>query len=45
MAATLISIIGPPASGKTTLAESLCADLEAELVREDYAGNAFLADS
>ena len=45
MAATLISIIGPPASGKTTLAESLCAHLAAELVREDYAGNPFLADS
>jgi deoxyadenosine/deoxycytidine kinase len=45
MAATLISIIGPPASGKTTLAESLCARLGAELVREDYAGNPFLADS
>jgi deoxyguanosine kinase len=45
MAATLISIIGPPASGKTTLAESLCAQLAAEMVREDYAGNPFLADS
>ena len=45
MAATLISIIGPPASGKTTLAQSLCAHLAAELVREDYAGNPFLADS
>lgn len=45
MAAKLISIIGPPASGKTTLARTLCAQLGAELVKEDYAGNPFLADS
>jgi deoxyadenosine/deoxycytidine kinase len=41
----LVSIIGPPASGKTTLAERLAEALPAELVREDYAGNPFLADS
>jgi deoxyadenosine/deoxycytidine kinase len=45
MAAKLISIIGPPAVGKTCLAEGLAADLPAEMVREDYAGNPFLADS
>jgi len=42
MPATLISIIGPPAAGKTTLAEHLAAELPAELLREDYAGNPFL---
>jgi 2-amino-4-hydroxy-6-hydroxymethyldihydropteridine diphosphokinase len=44
-AATLISVIGPPASGKTTLAEHLAAELPGELIREDYEGNPFLADS
>ena len=41
----LISIIGPPAVGKTTLGESLAAQLPAKLIREDYAGNPFLADA
>ena len=45
MTACLISVIGPPASGKTTLAELLAADLPAELIREDYESNPFLADS
>lgn len=45
MPAKLISIIGPPAVGKTTLAEDLAADLSAGLIREDYAGNPFLAES
>ena len=45
MAAKLISIIGAPATGKTTLAEGLCRDLPAELIREDFAGNPFLATS
>ena len=45
MSAALISIIGPPAVGKTTLAELLCGDLPAELIREDYSGNPFLAQS
>ena len=45
MTAKLVSIIGPPAAGKTTLAECLSAELPAELVREDYAGNPFLSDS
>ena len=40
----LISIIGPPAVGKTTLAESLAAELQARIIYEDYAGNPFLAD-
>lgn len=45
MAAGLISIIGPPAVGKTTLAENLCQAMAAELIREDFAGNPFLAPS
>jgi len=45
LSAKLISIIGPPAVGKTTLAELLAAELPARLVREDYVGNPFLADS
>ncbi len=44
MGAVLISIIGPPASGKTTVAEWLAGTLPARIVREDYAGNPFLAD-
>ena len=45
MSARLISVIGPPAVGKTTLAEQLALELPAELIREDYAGNPFLAES
>lgn len=45
MSAKLVSIIGPPAVGKTTLAEHLAAELPGELIREDYAGNPFLAES
>lgn len=45
MSAKLVSIIGPPAAGKTTLAEFLAEELPAGLIREDYAGNPFLADS
>ena len=45
MAAALISIIGPPAAGKTTLAEWLAGRLPARMLREDYAGNPFLAAS
>lgn len=45
MSAKLISIIGPVAVGKTTLAECLAAALPAELICEDYAGNPFLAES
>jgi deoxyadenosine/deoxycytidine kinase len=41
----LVSIIGPPAVGKTTLAEHLAQRLPAELLREDYAGNPFLAEA
>jgi deoxyadenosine/deoxycytidine kinase len=43
--ATLISILGPPAVGKTTLARHLAGELPAGLIAEDYAGNPFLADS
>ena len=45
MPAKLISVIGPPAVGKTTLAEHLAADLPADLICEDWAGNPFLAES
>ncbi len=45
MAATLISILGPPAVGKTTLAKALAGLLHAEMIHEDYAGNPFLAES
>jgi len=45
MAAKLTSITGLPASGKTTLAEALAAELPAEIIYEDYAGNPFLAEA
>lgn len=45
MSAPLISIIGPPAAGKTTLARLLAERLPAKLILEDYAGNPFLAAS
>ena len=45
MSAGLISVIGPPAVGKTTLAEHLARELPAALIREDFAGNPFLAES
>lgn len=45
MSAKLVSIIGPPASGKTLLGESFAEQLSATLIREDYAGNPFLAAS
>ena len=45
MPAKLVSIIGAPASRKTTLARHLAAELPAGLIREDYAGNPFLAES
>ncbi len=41
----LISIIGPPAVGKTTLARLLSEKLPARLICEDFEGNPFLADS
>ncbi len=45
MAAKLISIMGPPASGKTTLAEALAADLGGTVVYEDYQGNEFVSEA
>jgi len=45
MGARLISIIGPVAVGKTTLAEYLSRALPARIFREDYEGNPFLAES
>jgi deoxyadenosine/deoxycytidine kinase len=45
MSAALVSIIGPPAVGKTTLAELLCQDLPAQFIREDWEGNPFLPAS
>jgi len=42
--AVLISIIGPPASGKTTVAEWLAQSIPARLVKEDFAGNPYLAE-
>ncbi|MHC4294843.1 MAG: deoxynucleoside kinase [Planctomycetota bacterium] len=45
MSASLISVVGAPAAGKTTVAECIAAELPAQLIREDYAGNPFLADS
>ena len=45
MTAKLISIIGPPASGKTTLARWLADTLSAQLVLESFDENPFLADS
>ncbi len=41
----LISIIGPVAVGKTTLACALATLLSARLICEDYVGNPFLAES
>ena len=43
--AKLISIIGPPAVGKTTLARHLVKEMSGRFIREDFAGNPFLADS
>lgn len=39
----MISIIGPPACGKTTLARALAEKLGARLILEDFQGNPFLA--
>ena len=44
MTAPLLSIVGPVAAGKTTLAEMLAEELPGRLVCEDVQGNPFLAD-
>jgi deoxyadenosine/deoxycytidine kinase len=43
--AALISLVGAPGSGKTTVAQWLAPALDGRLVLEDYAGNPFLAAS
>ncbi|MCY2930458.1 MAG: 2-amino-4-hydroxy-6-hydroxymethyldihydropteridine diphosphokinase [Planctomycetota bacterium] len=43
--AKLVSLIGPVASGKTTLAELLAMELPAALILEDFEGNPFLPES
>ncbi|MFP4052316.1 MAG: deoxynucleoside kinase [Phycisphaerae bacterium] len=45
MTAALVSIIGAPGAGKTTLAELLAGRLGASILHEDYEGNPFLAGS
>jgi deoxyguanosine kinase len=45
MSASLISLIGPPGVGKTTVARGLARDTGATLICEDFEGNPFLADS
>jgi deoxyadenosine/deoxycytidine kinase len=45
VSAKLISIIGPAAAGKTTLANYLGGELPASVLHEDYAGNPFLAEA
>ena len=45
MAGSLVSIIGPPAVGKTTTAHWLAEALDARLILEDYEGNPFLSES
>lgn len=45
MSAPLVSLAGPPASGKTTVARWLAESLGGSLLLEDYAGNPFLARS
>ena len=45
MAGSLVSIIGPPAVGKTTTAHWLAEALDARLILEDYQGNPFLSES
>ncbi len=45
MSGELVSLIGPPGSGKTTVAAWLAKSLDARGVLEDYTGNPFLAES
>jgi deoxyadenosine/deoxycytidine kinase len=45
MSAKLVSVIGPVAVGKTTLARYLADELSAEVIYEDYDGNPFLVES
>jgi deoxyadenosine/deoxycytidine kinase len=43
--ASLVTILGPPASGKTTLARQLAVLLGGELILEDYQSNPFLHEA
>jgi deoxyguanosine kinase len=45
VSATLISVIGPLAAGKTTLAQYLADAFAGRLLREDFEGNPFLSES
>ncbi|MFW6146241.1 MAG: deoxynucleoside kinase [Planctomycetota bacterium] len=45
MTGALISLVGAPGSGKTTVAQWLAPALDGRFVLEDYAGNPFLAAS
>jgi deoxyadenosine/deoxycytidine kinase len=45
LAASLVSVIGPPAAGKTTTARWLAEAVDGRCIREDYAGNPFVAEA
>lgn len=45
MSAALVSVIGPPGVGKTSLANALGQAWSARVIHEDYQSNPFLAES